>query len=129
MIELRLSVSLPCPMNQLYRAFMGPGMRFPRTIMSAKGRKLRQKVVTEMLLQMQGRTKPVITKPCMLDYFVTFPDKRARDLDCYEKSLLDSLQAAGAVANDKLFVQITKQSHPVPSRPGGIAMTLRELPW
>ncbi len=128
MIELRFAVSLPCPMNQLYRAFMGPGMKFPRTIMSAKGRKHKQQIVTELLIQIQGCAKPAITKPCTMDYMITFPDKRARDIDCYEKQLLDSLQAAGVVANDKLIVQINKQTHPVASRPGGITMTLRELP-
>jgi len=128
MIELRLSISLPCPQNQLYRAFIGRGMKIPRTIVSARARKLKQLVVGELLVQLQRRAKPVITKLCSLDYMVTFPDKRARDLDCYEKQLLDSLQAAGVVANDKLFVQITKQSHPLPSKPGGITMTIVELP-
>ncbi len=103
-------------------------MKFPRTIMSAKGRKLKQLVVSQLLLQLQRSAKPVFTTPCTMDYLITFPDKRPRDIDCYEKALLDSLQAAGVVSNDKLFVQITKQSHPVPSRPGGITMTITELP-
>lgn len=104
-------------------------MKFPRTILSAKGRKLKQLVVTELRIQLNKiLTRPVITKPCSMDYMITFPDKRPRDIDCYEKQLLDSLQAAGAIANDKLIVQITKQSHPVTSRPGGITMTLQELP-
>ncbi len=127
MIELHYAIPLPCPSNQLYRAFMGPGMKHPRTIMSARGRTLKASVIGSLLEQIKGH-RPLITVPCCLDYLVTFPDKRPRDLDCYEKSLLDCLQAAGVVSNDRLFVQITKQSHPVPSRPGGITMTLRELP-
>ena len=122
MIELRFSVPLPCPLNQLYRAFMGPGMKYPRTIMSAKGRKLKQAVIGALIQQTKGR-RPLISKQCTLDYLVTFPDKRARDLDCYEKALLDGLQAAGVVENDKLFVQLTKQSHPTPSRPSSKAFS------
>ncbi len=129
MIELKFAISLPCPLNQLYCPFIGKGMRWPRTIMSSKGRKHKQQVVGELLMQLQhAGAKPVISKQCTMDYMITFPDRRARDIDCYEKQLLDSLQAAGVIANDKLIVQISKQSHPVPSRPGGITMTITELP-
>jgi Holliday junction resolvase RusA-like endonuclease len=128
MIELRFTkLPLPCPTNQLYRAFLGKGMKFPRTILSQRARKLRQVVVGSLLAQLKGR-RPALSTACSIDYVVTFPDKRPRDIDCYEKQLLDCLQHAGVISNDKIVAQISKQSVPQAQRPGWIDLTLRELP-
>lgn len=115
---------LPCPANRLYRAFVAPGTRYPRQILSADARKRRILVVAHILKKLKHR--PMIDVPLALHYTVHPRDKRLPDVDAYEKHLLDCLQHAGVVTNDKIICQVTKERLE-PQMPGWIDFTLSEV--
>lgn len=119
-------VPLPCPTNSLYVPFMGKGMKYPRTILSARARQKRD-IVCAYLIKHFGGKMPRITFPVSLHYTIIPRDKRTPDADAYEKQLLDCLQHAGVVANDKLICHVTKELLPTPCVPGWIDLTLTEV--
>lgn len=123
-ITLR-NLPLPCPANRLYRAFMGPGMKWPRQILSSEARKKRAAVCAAIVAQLRGR--PMLTEPMSLHYTITARDRRMPDVDAFEKSILDCLQHAGVVANDRVICHVTKELMPAPQMPGWIDLTLTEV--
>ena len=114
----------PCPSNRLYRAFMGKGMRFPRQILSAEAREKRAKVCAHIIGLLKRR--PMLTCSLSLHYTITPRDRRLPDVDAFEKSLLDCLQHAGVVANDRCIVHVTKERLE-PCAPGWLDVTLTEV--
>jgi len=133
MIEISLKrLPLPCMLNQMYRAIpmtIKRGSRpvtISKTVLSAKSRKLKAALCMAITLQLKAR--PMLDRPCSISISVTPPDCRKRDVDGYFKSLLDSLQAAGVVKDDSLFVQVSGEMMPCPKRPGWCDVTVTELP-
>lgn len=124
---------LPCPLNALYmsipiRVRAGSGSRIvQKLVATTRARKCKLAVIAAIRAQLGG-DGPRIDRPCTLSYTVTIPDRRKRDLDCYEKQLLDCLQAAGVVADDARIVQISKEMMPEPKRPGWIDLEVSALP-
>ena len=118
-------IPTPCPSNRLYRAFLGKGMRFPRTILSAEARKKRAAVCAHIIATLKVR--PMLACPLSLHYTITPRDRRLPDVDAFEKALLDCLQHAGVVANDRCVVHVTKERL-APCSPGWLDISLTEVP-
>jgi Holliday junction resolvase RusA-like endonuclease len=108
----------------LYRAFLGKGMKYPRSILSTEAREKRAKVCAHIINALKGR--PMLTCPLSLHYTIVPRDKRIPDIDFIEKHLLDCLQHAGVVANDRVICHITKERL-APCSPGWIDLTLTEV--
>jgi crossover junction endodeoxyribonuclease RusA len=68
-----------------------------RIVISAEGRKYRQTVVYEVLLQKAGKH---FTTPLKMEVEVFRPDKRRRDLDNLLKATQDALCHAGVYDDD-----------------------------
>ncbi len=87
---LELELPFPPSVNHYYRR-VGP-----RTLISKEGRAYREKVCSVLrglgVMELPGRLAMVI------DAFP--PDRRRRDLDNMQKSLLDSLEKGGAYRDD-----------------------------
>jgi len=92
-----LTVTLPWPptVNTYYRNLKG------KTLISAKGRKYRDAVADQVLIQcaFNGQFTGYVGRLGVLIEAYP-PDKRSRDLDNILKSLLDSLTKAGVWADD-----------------------------
>jgi crossover junction endodeoxyribonuclease RusA len=94
-----VTLTLPWPpsVNHYYRR-VGHA-----TVISKEGRRYRQRVVGEALLagspRVEGRLAVrIVASP---------PDRRRRDLDNLQKSLLDALQHAGVYGDDSQIDRIT----------------------
>lgn len=123
---------LPCPLNALYRAIPVRVGKFGRAIAhkmvtSKRGRLCKEELVAAIRRQLSGNG-PGLNRPCQLTYSIVAPDRRPRDVDCYEKQLLDCLQLSGVVADDVHIKQISKEMMPYTKRPGWIDLQLIELP-
>ena len=114
----------PVPANRLYRSFIGKGMKYPRTILSSEAREKRARVCAYILSVLTCR--PMLTCPLSLHYTIVPRNRRIADIDAHEKSLLDCLQHAGVVANDRSIVHVTKERLE-PCSPGWIDLTLTEI--
>jgi len=122
------NLPLPCLLNQMYRAIpIRVGKRtVMKNILSSKARKCREHLCWAITQQLRAR--PMINRPCILSCSFTPPDRRKRDADGYMKQLQDSLQAAGVVTDDSLFVNIHAEMMPTPKRPGWCDVTIQEIP-
>ena len=114
-----LNIELPFPpsVNHYYRR-VGP-----RTLISREGRAYREKVCSVLrglgITELPGRLAMVI------DAFP--PDRRRRDLDNMQKSLLDSLEKGGAYKDDsQIDLLAIRRKTPVPD--GGVIVALQEFP-
>lgn len=128
-IEINLKhLPLPCPLNQLYRSVQicVKGRMINKSILSARARRCRDALC--LAITMQLRSRPRLNRPCTLSYSITKPDKRVRDIDAYNKQLLDCLEASGVVMNDSVITMSNAEMMPVPKRPGWIDLVLQELP-
>lgn len=96
----------------------------------SKAARLReQEIVLAIWKQLGGRlTTPAITKPCTMEWSITFPDKRKRDGQNYMEHLADCLQRANVVADDALIVHEIRETMPTFEKPGYVTLTIRELP-
>jgi Holliday junction resolvase RusA-like endonuclease len=115
-----LTLSLPVTLN---RKFMAAGRRI---VNSPDSRKREAQLVGEIYDQLGGRPEP-LEGPVACSYTITPRSKRIPDIDAYEKQLLDVLEKAGVVTNDKNVVMVSKERLP-PRHPGGIHLTLWEIP-
>lgn len=131
MLQLRLS--LPCPLNRMYRAVpvfgVKRGVRFIKysmQVLSQRARQRRDLLVAEVWKQCGGRPVPMRGR-VQVSYTVTPRDKRTPDVDAYEKHLLDTLAHASVYVNDKQVVQVSKERMETPERPGRVDVTVWEL--
>lgn len=87
-----ITIRLPHPpsLNHYYRR-VGP-----RTLISRGGREYRKLVVATI----RGMHLPSLTGRLRVVIWLYPPDRRRRDLDNFQKCLLDSLQHAGVYADD-----------------------------
>jgi len=107
-----IEVVLPFPpsVNHYYRR-VGP-----RTIISREGRAYREKVCA-ILACLGLRTMEC---PLEVEIEVFPPDKRRRDIDNLQKSLLDALEHGGAYKDDSQIVRLVIERRAVV--PGGKAL-------
>lgn len=108
MDEIKLILPFPPSNNQYYR-YVGPG----KTTISERGRKYKQSVVEH--LERTGKAGLLINYPVVLRIELHLPDERRRDVDNYDKGLLDSLTNAKFWADDELVQEYTvRKMPPVP---------------
>lgn len=93
-----------------------------RTLISREGRRYRERVCALLALTrrepLRGRLEVTMT--------VCMPDRRRRDLDNLQKSLLDSLEAAGAYIDDGQIDRIEIIRGPVVPD-GKVVVTVEEV--
>ncbi len=94
-----IEIVLPFPpsTNTYYRHLSG-GSAAGRSLISAAGRKYRQAIQEQALVQRWKRFKPEERLAVEIDAWM--PDRRRRDLDNMLKSTLDSLTHAGLWSDD-----------------------------
>ena len=108
---LRLTLSLPCPINRMYRSleFKGKGGgRYSKPVLSRPARERRDKLVAEVWEQCGGRPVP-LDGDVQVSVVIYPRDKRTPDVDAYMKHLLDSLTKAGVWHDDKQVVHTTTE--------------------
>jgi crossover junction endodeoxyribonuclease RusA len=89
---LELTIPFPPSVNRVYRNLRG------RTLISREGRAYRKDVCA--LLAGGGCRQPPLGGRIALSMDAFPPDKRRRDLDNLQKSLIDALQHAGVYEDD-----------------------------
>ena len=114
MIELVLP--FPPSVNHYYRR-VGP-----RTLISREGRSFRKRVCGLMAM----RSVEPMAGPLSVAIDVHPPDRRRRDSDNVQKSLLDALQHGGAYHDDSQIVRlVAEKREPVPG--GQVVVTIEEI--
>ena len=103
--------------------------KFHKMVRSKKARLREEEIVAEMHRQIGGKPLvPCFTRPVSVTWTMTPPDSRSRDVANYGEQLLDCLQAAGIVSNDRLVVHETHEMMPCPEKPGWIDLEVNEIP-
>jgi Holliday junction resolvase RusA-like endonuclease len=120
------NLSLPCPENRLYRAYLRPGTKFPVNIRTKEGREKGAHLCGEMRAQMKH--PPKITGPVMVSVTWTPRNKRMCDVFAYNKQIMDCLQKVGVVIDDKQIVAGPTERMPVPDGVGSLSVTVEEVP-
>ena len=88
--EIVAELPYPPSLNRYYRSVGG------KVLISAAGRQYRRAVQMALF----GLVRQPLTGRLSVTILVSPPDKRKRDLDNTQKSLLDSMQHAGVYADD-----------------------------
>ena len=104
-----IEIELPYPpsVNHYYRR-VGP-----RTLISREGRRFRERVCAIL----SGLGLRPLVGPLDVEVLIFPPDRRRRDIDNTQKSLLDALEHAGAYHNDSQIVKLHIEKREVV--PGG----------
>lgn len=100
---VELELPFPPSVNHYYRR-VGP-----RTLISREGRAFRKKVCA--ILARRG-IEP-LDGPLALTIHVHPPDRRRRDIDNTQKSLLDALEHGGAYRDDSQIVRLVAEKRQV----------------
>ena len=119
MKKLKLELELPFPpsVNSCYRAI--PRGRICATILSKQGREYKEKIG-----RILGSSKPT-DKRLMVRIQLAMPDKRKRDIDNYNKILLDSL--TGILWEDDSQIDILCISREDVIKGGQVKMFVNEI--
>lgn len=107
---MKLSLELPFPpsTNTYWRHVVVN--RKPRTLISASGRKFRTDVI--WLCRSQKACKQ-LSQPLAVNIQLYPPDRKRRDLDNYNKALLDALTHAGVYLDDSQINRLSIARGPV----------------
>jgi Holliday junction resolvase RusA-like endonuclease len=128
MTTLTLRLSLPCPLNSLYRAMHIKGRKHPQSVLSKRARIRRDLIVGQILKQTQGMGRPIFTGPVSIADLTIVPrDRRTPDIDAFDKQLFDCLARAGVIGNDKQIVHRGSTERMPPAFPGHVSITITEL--
>lgn len=118
-MHYELYLPFPPTINNYYKKSAAGG-RF----ISEKGRKFRNDVI-ECITQQIGDSVPIDER--MLVEVVLFPpDKRGRDMDNYNKALLDAITHSGFWLDDKLVDQLFNYRGETRSRNGSCFVRVTE---
>lgn len=132
---IRLTLPLCCPLNSLYRALpmriKGKGGGKDRTIahsvLSRRARIKRDEIVAAIHKQLHGR--PEALRGSVSVQVMVYPrNAQSADADAYLKQLLDCLQRANVVSDDKQVVRIACERAPQPQSPGRMELEIWEIP-
>ena len=127
MIHLN-GLPLPCTINSMYRAIpIRLGKRVVLKQVLSKRARERRKLLVATILDRLGGTPVALRGPVQVTYTITPRDRRVADVDAYEKHLLDCLQHAGVIENDRQVVQVSKERLPTPQSPGHIDVQIWEI--
>lgn len=127
MIDLR-KLPLPCPINSMHGVMpiRVKGRYVHMKVLSKRARD-RRKMIVAAIWEVLGGKPVALTGDVQVSYTITPRDRRTPDVDAYEKHLLDCLQHAGVIANDKQVVQVSKERMPTPQSPGHLDVQVWEV--
>ena len=123
---MRFKLPYPPTVNKMWRHVVMHGSQ--RTLLSRQGRAYRDDVAAAILAQV-GPVNGRALRDCRVSVEIDawMPDRRRLDIDNLSKAVLDSLQAAGVVADDsQVDVLITRRCGFV--RGGCLDVRIEELP-
>ena len=113
---LEFDLPFPPSINQYYRR------TGKRTLISRNGRAFREKVCS--IIANSGIEK--LDGPLEVHLELYPPDKRKRDVDNYQKSLLDAMEKGGVYKNDSQIIRLeTTKCEPVAG--GGVIVRIWKL--
>ena len=120
--EEPVTVRLPFPpsLNHYYRTTVIG--KHAQTYISGDGKRFRTEVIASW-----SRVGVTFDGPVALRVGAVFPDHRVRDIDGLLKGLLDSLEHAGAFANDSQ-VKLLVIEHVATERPGWVDVVIGPKP-
>lgn len=122
---ITLELPFPPSVNTYWRASVISGR--PRVLISRKGRDYRRAVVAICRLVRPGK----LAGPLAATVDLYPPCGRRRDVDNYNKGLLDALGAAGLYDDDSQITELLVRMHQK-KPPGSVVVTLRaqgEIKW
>ena len=118
MNELHLALPFPPSTNTYWRHTVYKGK--PRTLISERGRKYRSTVKRLCLIKRAGWQ---LSQRLRVNVQLDAPDKRTRDIDNYNKALLDALVHAGVMRDDSLIDELNIVRGPI-GKPGQVLVTI-----
>lgn len=93
-----------------------------RKVLGKKGRIFREAIVAKY-----ATVEPVFTTEVEVEIVVTLPDRRKRDIDNILKPILDALEHANVLENDRLVASLHVWRKPTPVKPGSVKIIIK--PW
>lgn len=115
-LMIEIEFPFPVSINAYYRR-VGQ-----RTLISFRGRAFREKVCS--IIANSGHEK--LEGPLEVHLEIYPPDKRKRDVDNYQKSLLDAMEHGGLYKNDNQIIKLeTTKCEPVAG--GGVIVRIWEI--
>ncbi|WP_290654464.1 RusA family crossover junction endodeoxyribonuclease [Idiomarina sp.] len=112
MTPLKLTLAFPPSVNTYWRNIIWRGK--PRTLISKKGRAYREEVIWQCRAQ---RACIGLSQPLAVNITLNPPSNHRRDIDNYNKALLDALTHAHVITDDNLIKRLTVEFGPV-TKPG-----------
>ena len=113
---IELALPYPPSVNHYYRCVGN------RMLISREGRKFRKHVCSILSL---AKIRP-LAGPLHIEIDVFPPDRRRRDLDNVQKSLLDALEHGGAYEDDSQIVKLVVEKHD-PVRQGKVTVRIGKV--
>ncbi|RCX05872.1 MULTISPECIES: RusA family crossover junction endodeoxyribonuclease [Kosakonia] len=108
---MKLILPFPPSVNSYWRA-PNKGPLKGRHLISEAGRKFRSEACAAIIDQLRRLPKPS-TQPAAVEILLYPPDSRNRDIDNYNKALLDSLTHAGVWEDDSQVKRLLVEWGPV----------------
>lgn len=108
---MKLKLPFPPSVNTYWRA-PNKGPLKGRHLISKAGRKFRSEACAAIIDQLRRLPKPS-TEPAAVEILLYPPDSRNRDIDNYNKALLDSLTHAGVWEDDSQVKRLLVEWGPV----------------
>lgn len=118
--EIKLTLPLPCPLNRIWQ----PVTKFKLGRTAAAKSKLAL-LIDSIHQQLGGRPEPLVGDVTVA--VSIYPrDRRLCDIDAYAKQLLDALQEASVLSDDRQVVHLV-QERLGPQHPGRLEVELRAI--
>lgn len=121
---MKLILPFPPSVNSYWRA-PNKGPLKGRHLISEAGRKFRSEACAAIIDQLRRLPKPS-TEPAAVEILLYPPDSRNRDIDNYNKALLDSLTHAGVWEDDNQVKRMLVEWGPV-VKGGRVEITITPL--
>ncbi len=119
MTPLKLTLGFPPSVNTYWRNIVWRGR--PRTLISKKGRAYREEAIWQCRVQ---RACKGLSQPLTVNITLNPPSNHRRDIDNYNKALLDALTHANVITDDSLIKRLTVEFGTVTK--GGNALVIIE---
>lgn len=119
---LSLNLSFPPSVNTYWRNIVWRGK--PRTLISKKGRAYREEVIWQCRAQ---KACIGLSQHLAVNITLNPPSNHRRDIDNYNKALLDALTHANVIVDDSLIKRLTVEFGPV-TKTGNASVTIEPYP-
>ncbi|MGJ8524122.1 Crossover junction endodeoxyribonuclease RusA [Carnimonas sp. R-84981] len=118
-----ISLTLPFPptVNTVWRNVNG------RTLISKKGREYREGVTQSILEQLTNTGLKISDKRLSVEVLLYPPDKRKRDIDNYNKALLDAITHTGRIWHDDSQIDVLTVERRSTARGGYCIVNISEI--